>query len=151
MCAPIQRAWLFVHAITTVAILCVVAPFFFIMGPIVEGKYLPVTTDVKVVLLSTTGDKMVFQAYGNKVRDCKLVDVKTIVDVDGAGPKAPQKGVIYVEHDGIGDVVRPRGVQDLGIWAVYPSAQNIEVQTWYQCHPFWNTYTVLGTYPEAAQ
>jgi hypothetical protein len=125
----------------------ITVPLMYVIGPIVEGKYFPITTGVIVDLVTIEGDKMLFHAYGKKVRDCKLVDVKALVDQDGLPESPHTKAVIYVVNDGVGDRNRPLGYQDLGIWAIHPIGKEIFVQTWYQCHPFWNTYTYLGQWP----
>ena len=140
------------HLVSTMAIigfLLITIPVLYVVGPIIEGKYFPITTSVRVELVQIDGERMLFRAYGKKIRDCKLVDVKALVDQDGK-PEAPHtKAVIYVVDDGVGDRNRPLGYQDLGLWAIHPAGNEVFVQTWYQCHPFWNTYTYLGQWPHS--
>lgn len=141
------------HLVSTMAIigfLLITIPVLYVVGPILEGKYFPITTSVRVELVQIDGERMLFRAYGKKVRDCKLVDVKALVDQDGSTESPHTKAVIYVVDDGVGDRNRPLGYQDLGLWAIHPAGKEVFVQTWYQCHPFWNTYTYLGQWPHSA-
>lgn len=116
-----------------------------VLGPIVEARYFPVTTGIKVELLKVENQVMHFQAYGTKVRQCALVDVKALVSKNGK----VQKGAIWVINDGVGDKVRPLGYQDLGVWGIIPVSEKITIQGTYSCHPFWNITYTLGTWTSA--
>lgn len=145
MCSPMNRAKFLVNSLIIGGVAAVMLPLLLILGPIYEGRHFPVTSDVKVRLLRTEGDRMVFQAYGIKKRDCTLTDVKVLLDVNGNSKHT--KGVIYVIDDGIGATNRPIGYQDLGIWGIHPVSKGIQVQTTYRCHFLWDTYQVLGAWP----
>lgn len=145
MCTAMNRAKFLVNSLIISGVLAVMTPLMLIMGPIYEGRYFPVTSDVRVKLLKTEGDRMVFHAYGTKNRDCTLTNVKALVNVTDS-PKRT-KGVIYIIDDGIGDSDRPLGYQDLGIWGIHPVSKKIEVQTTYRCHFLWDTSQVLGEWP----
>ncbi len=146
MCSPMNSARIFVNTLIISGALCVMLPLLFILGPIYEGKHFPVTSGVKVELVKTEPDRMVLQAYGTKNRECSLTNIKVLVDANGDSKVT--KGVVYLINDGVGDIVRPLGYQDFGIWAVHPIAKKVQVQTSYRCHFLWDTYQVLGEWSE---
>lgn len=113
-------------------------------GPVAEGKYMPVTTDVKVTLLKQENGAMYFEATGNKVRNCALLGARILVDTNSSDEKPPVKGSIRVVDDGIGDKVRALGEQNLGIWEIKPIGDSVYVQASYKCHNFWITNLQLG-------
>lgn len=147
MCSPMNRIKFLVNGLIISGAVAIMLPLMLILGPIYEGRHFPVTSSVKVQLLRTEGDRMIFRAFGIKNRDCTLTDVKALVDVNGNSKHA--KGVIYVIDDGVGDKDRPLGYQDLGVWAIHPVSKEIQVQTSYRCHFLWETYQVLGAWPDA--
>ena len=120
------------------------------LGPILETKYFPVTTDVHASLVKVEGDKMIFWAVGNKVRDCSMLEAHILVDPDGSkGPKPPRKGVLWVIEDGEGPRTRALGYQDLGKWAVIPVGKKLTVEATYSCKGIpWETRSVIGTWEQ---
>lgn len=116
----------------------------FTLGPYVEGKYFPVTQNVHADFIKVEGDKMLFHAYGEKMRDCSLIDARILVYQKGN--PIPVKGVVWVVDDGVGPRTRALGEQDLGTWAVIPVGEKLKLEATYQCHPLWETRTELGTW-----
>lgn len=114
-----------------------------IVGPYIEGKYFPITTDIRVTDLKTdtTSHMMTFHVYGNKVRDCSLLDIRTLVT---QGNNYPIKGAIWVIDDGQGQRERAKGMQDMGIWAIQPEGDKVTIEGTYHCHPLWNTKVNIG-------
>jgi len=117
----------------------------FTLGPILEGKYFPVTKDIQATFIKNDGDKMLFSVYGNKVRDCVLLDARVLVDINKHDNKPPVKGIIWPIDDGQGPSRRALGFQDLGIWAVVPIGDTATISAAYSCHPLWDTRVNLGT------
>lgn len=116
----------------------------FLVGPIVEGTYFPVTTDMEAQYIDSKERKMYFSVQANMVRDCVLIDVKALVDKDLTDGKKPVKGAAWeAEH-----VVSPyrivTGYQDMGVWAVIPEGDRVIVSAVWYCHRFWDTRQVLG-------
>ena len=132
----------FIHATTVTGVVLVMVVALFILGPFIEGKYFPVTTNVKVTLVEETSEKMVFRAVGTKLRNCSLIDARVLIEQHHDKPLV--KGAIYVVDDGIGGKTRALGYQDLGTWAIHPSGNKIYVQSTYSCHNLWNTEMSLG-------
>lgn len=113
----------------------------FMIGPIIEGKYMPVTEDIEVTLLYETKEAMYFEAYGTKVRNCTLTAARILVD---EGLSKLSKGKVIVVNDGIGPKDRALGTQNLGTWEITPKGKSLYVQAEYYCHPFWRTNIQLG-------
>ena len=139
MTNPLQS---FVQTTIAVGISLVMVVGMFVLGPFIEGRYFPVTTDVQVTLISETSEKMVFAATGTKLRNCSLIDARVLVEQSNGQPLA--KGAIYVVEDGVGNKTRAIGFQDLGTWAIHPSGNRVHVESTYSCHKLWNTEMKLG-------
>lgn len=133
----------FITMLLMIGITLILVITLFIFGPIIEGKYFPVTKDVEVKLISQTKEKMLFSVIGTKVRNCQLLSARVLV-YDSPEDDVGTKGAIYVVDDGQGDVVRALGKQNLGVWAILPPGNYLKVQTTYQCHSLWNTEVQLG-------
>lgn len=138
-----QANW-FASVLGLIGLLLIVLPAIFIVGPHLEGKYMPVTTKIKYEMLDVQEGKMVIHVWGEKVRSCSLTDIKVLVDPDGPGPAVPKKGIIYPVDDGVGPRVRPLGYQDMGIWAIHPEGKAVIIYGTYHCHPFWETNVKIG-------
>lgn len=117
----------------------------FTLGPILEGKYFPVTKDIQAEFIKNDGDKMLFHVYGDKVRDCVLLDARVLVDRKVNDNHPPIKGIIWPVDDGIGPARRALGQQDLGVWAVVPIGEAATISASYSCHPLWDTRVSMGT------
>ena len=117
--------------------------FAFTFGPWIEGKFFPVITNIEAQFLQIDGDKMIYQIYGNKSRNCSLLDIRVLVE---NGNIVPAKGAIWVANDGIGSATRPLGLQDLGKWAVTPVGHRATIHAAYRCHAMWNTEVQLGVW-----
>ena len=115
----------------------------FTIGPYVEGKYFPITQGFEITLRTETKDKMTFSAVGTKTRQCALREIRALVGPKGVD-SVKNKGAIWVEDDGMGPIVRPLGKQDLGIWAIQPAGDRIDVYASYTCHGLWTTESYLG-------
>lgn len=123
-----------------------VAIMFFVLGPIIEGQYFPVMTDVTGTYVSTSDNRMFFNMYANKIRSCTFIDIRALVDKDITDTKPPVKGAIWFASEDTGSRIRPKGYQDLGIWAVRPDGDRVIVEASWSCHPFWNTSQSLGVW-----
>lgn len=117
----------------------------FTLGPIFEGQHYPVTTNIQATFIKTEGDKMLFRVYGNKVRDCVLLDARALVDLKEGDNNPPIKGIIWPQEDGTGPVRRALGFQDLGTWSIVPIGESATISVTYTCHPLWETRVHLGT------
>jgi hypothetical protein len=135
-----KQAHTFIRAISWAGFLAVFIPVLFILGPIWETKLFPVTVNVRAEFIKVDGDRMLFRAWGNKVRQCSLESTQTLILVNGRWVK----GVSYVVDDGKGPTTRPLGEQYLGVWAHSPVGDAIKIEGLYNCHGFWRTRTVLG-------
>ena len=140
--SELNRIHAFITALKLTGIILLLLVATFIFGPIIEGKYFPVTENVTVTFISQTKEKMLFSAVGTKVRNCAMLSARVLVFSNGQD--IGTKGAIYVVDDGQGDVVRALGKQNLGTWAILPPGDYLKVQTTYHCHPFWNTEVQLG-------
>lgn len=118
----------------------------FILGPIIEGQYFPVMKDITGTYISTADDKMYFSMYADKIRACKFIDIRALVDKDISDGKPPVKGAIWFAGEDLGSRVRPVGYQDIGVWAVRPDGDRVIVEASWSCHPFWNTSQSLGVW-----
>lgn len=132
----------FIHTTIAAGAMLVMIVGVFILGPFIEGKYFPVTTNVQVTMLSETKERMIFEATGTKLRNCSLIDARVLVEQRHDQPLV--KGAIYVVDDGVGGKTRAVGYQDLGTWAIHPPGNKIYVESTYSCHKLWNTEMKLG-------
>lgn len=132
----------FLNKIVTFGALMIVVVSTFTLGPWIEGKFFPIATDVEVEFIKVDGDKMIYQAYGKKSRNCTVLDIRVSVETDEF--KHPVKGAIWVIDDGIGSVVRPLGQQNLGLWAITPVGNRANIYGAYRCHRLWDTEVHLG-------
>lgn len=135
-----RQAASFIRAITWAGFLSVFIPLFFIIGPLWESRLFPVTINVRAEFIKNDGDRMLFRAWGNKVRQCTLDSTHTLVLVNGQWVK----GVSYVVDDGLGPTTRPLGEQYFGIWAHSPIGSGIRIEGEYNCHGFWRTRSFIG-------
>ena len=135
----------FTNTLMSIGSTIILIVIFFALGPTLEGRYFPVTKEVRVELQKIEDGKMYFSAVGTKVRQCAMTDVRILVQEKDK--KAKSKGSLYVINDGIGPKVRALGYQDLGIWVIQPVGSALYVDASYFCHPLWQTHQHLGHWP----
>lgn len=133
----------FTNVLITLGTFIILSVTTFTVGPYIEGKYFPITTGFEITPRTETKDKMTFSAVGEKVRQCQLREIRALVGPKGQN-SVKKKGAIWVEDDGMGPIVRPLGKQDLGVWAIQPTGDRIDVYASYQCHSLWTTESYLG-------
>lgn len=114
---------------------------FFIIGPITEGKYLPVVTNVSLTHIKQNEDHTEIVFEGVKVRTCEFVEVSAIVQNNGASNKGK---IIFEDYDG--SKSRAPGQQLFGPWKIYPNGNRITIVSYHRCHPLWQTVTPLLTW-----
>lgn len=114
--------------------------FFFTVGPIVEGKYIPVVADINVTYVKPKKDYTEIIFEGTKVRTCEFIEVALL-----AGPKGQLvKGrVVFEDYDGGGSKTRAPGRQTFGPWKIYPPGTELVLVAYHRCHPLWQTVTPL--------
>lgn len=124
-------------------IMLVLVVMVFTFGPWVDGKYFPIVKDFKIEMVLQDEDKMIFQTSGNVVRNCKLTDLRVLVETTNG---LPQKGAIWVIDNGIGNQNHTLGLQNMGTWAIQPTGSKIHVHGSYNCHALWSTEVLLGVW-----
>lgn len=129
---------LLLDGIILVGAILVTSVVVILMGPIVENKFYPVTEDVEVVKVqSTDPNRTALSITGNKVRDCRFIEVSAL-----SGDKTkPEKAEIFFERRT--GTTRPSGVQSFGIWEFSPKGNFVKAQVVHSCHPLWETTTTF--------
>lgn len=137
-----QTVRTFTRILTSIGTTILFVVLMFAMGPAIESKYFPVTTDIKATLVKVDDDEMFYHVIGTKVRHCSLLDLRILVEVEKGQPLV--KGSLYVLDDGVGPRTRALGYQDLGMWVIRPIGTRADIDATYTCHPLWLTQVHLG-------
>lgn len=113
-----------------------------ILGPVVESKYLPVVEKMDFVQTGNDSkDEISLYVTGDKIRNCKFLEVVALSKVDGI------YNISEVKMDGPKyKVTRPLGFQSFGVWAIKPKGEEILLEAHHQCHGLWETHTPMGTW-----
>ena len=112
------------------------------LGPLVEGRYFPVTDNFSVTRMESVGPTTT-RVWGEfrRIRgDCTYEDLTWYLGTPEASSAAPP--VIFES----GTVLREEGWEDFGPWIVQiPLSQipNSYLSVEHDCHPLWNTRTIL--------
>ena len=123
----------------TALVLFALVAFF---GPFMESRHLPVVSSVKIEEIKRVGDRLEFSMYGTKSRPCKLIEANVMVLIHKRWVLAD----ITVDGSPIQQRTRPVGEQSFGRWSVYPIGTSARVIALHDCHPLWNTLTVLAEF-----
>lgn len=115
-----------------------------LFGPLFEGHFFPVLTNMEGTYVKTQDKKMFFQLTSNQLRACNLVDVRALVDKDKFDTVEPVKGAIWSSEHQFGTPVL--GKQDMGVWIVVPEGDKVIVDASWQCHSFWQTRQFIGVW-----
>lgn len=114
--------------------------FFVTVGPIVEGKYIPVVTDINLTYAKQHQDYTQIIFEGTKVRTCEFVEVAVIAGKKGSLAKGK---IEFDDYEGEGSKTRAPGRQTFGPWKVYPPGDEVILVAYHRCHPLWQTVTPL--------
>lgn len=116
------------------------------LGEFVEGYYLPVMKDASIEITGRTPDgNLIVTLYVDKVRGhCRIVDLTAMVRKDKIWYRAR---VFSADYKPIVPATRPPGYQRFDPWIVHPSGDRMRVVIRHDCHPLWETVTVLGDWP----
>lgn len=133
------------NVLVTIGTFIILTVTTFTIGPYIEGKYFPVTKDFGIDIVKETATTMIFNASGEKIRQCSLREVRALVGPAGKDT-VKSKGAIWVVDDGVGPITRPLGKQDLGTWAIQPVGDQVDVYASYHCHGLWTTEAYLGSW-----
>lgn len=114
--------------------------FFVTVGPVVEGKFVPVVTDINVAYAKAEKNHIKIIFEGTKIRACEFIEVAAI-----SGPRGNlTKGKIeFDDYEATGSRSRPPGRQTFGPWKIYPSGNELILVAYHRCHPLWQTVTPL--------
>lgn len=114
--------------------------FFVTVGPVVEGKFVPVVTDINVTYAKAEKNHIKIIFEGTKIRACEFIEVAAI-----SGPRGNlTKGKIeFDDYEATGSRSRPPGRQTFGPWKIYPSGNELILVAYHRCHPLWQTVTPL--------
>lgn len=119
----------------------VVSPVVFTLGPIIEGRLLPVVKDTQIVTVSPEGlFKSRIWGSSHKIRErCQFKRLEWLY--------APEQGTPVTAPVSFlaGTKSRGEGIFDFGPWVVDIADDKIKdeslVYAYHQCHPFWLTET----------
>ena len=117
-----------------------------VLGEYAEGYYLPVFTNASVEVSGRTkSGELLITLYGDKVREkCRVISIISMIQSDGAWYRTK---LFNENFEPIVPVTRPKGFQVFGPWLVAPSGDRLRIVTRHDCHPLWETVTVLGEWP----
>lgn len=139
-----MRPWL-ANLVIGAAIL-VVAPITMLVvvpaSKAIETAFLPVVKHMSFSLVpSEVFGGVTFSVTGEKVRDCTLQSLYTLVLVDGQWVR----GVLETSAGVVSPATtRPKGTQYFGHWSVVPSGDQIRFVATHRCHSVWDTVTEVG-------
>ncbi len=125
-------------ALLVVGIMGLTALCGFLIGPVLETKYMPVVRDVQVVDVSKDEDAFTsLHIRGRKVRGCKFLAVNALTGDE----LFPEKATVRIpKYDGGS---RPAGMQDFGVWEFEPRGHFLKLVVTHSCHALWDTTTEL--------
>ena len=126
----------------SVALCWMLVIFVFVtVGPIVEGKYIPVVTDINLTYAKQHKDYTQIIFEGTKKRSCEFIEVSAITGEKG---RSLVKGKIVFEgYDSEGPKTRAQGRQTFGPWKIYPPGNEVILVAYHRCHLLWQTVTPL--------
>lgn len=110
----------------------------FLLGPVIETKYMPVVRDIQVEDVSKADDAFTsLHIRGRKVRNCKFLEVNALTGDE----LFPEKAIVRIpKYDGTS---RPAGLQDFGVWEFEPRGHFLKLIVTHSCHALWDTTTEL--------
>lgn len=128
---------------------CALIGVAFLIGPVIEYKFMPVVTNVSVHFLGKAEHESLAKiaVSANKVRHCKLDEIEARTTLpSGENVRAS----IYFKDPATGKyvtdlVTRPVGTQSFDVWYVFPGVGTVQVYSRHRCHVFWDSITDLFT------
>lgn len=112
--------------------------FFFLLGPVVEGKFFPVVDNVRIINVDQHKAYTEITFSADKVRACSFAEVAGLSYSDGEYKKA---FVDFGEKQAPSS--RALGEQVFGPWKIYPAGSTIILSAYNVCHSLWETSTPL--------
>jgi hypothetical protein len=109
----------------------------------VEGKLLPVITDMQIIDLRSDGEGVSFRTSFNKVRGCKFVGLTWFKQIPGGLKERVAIDFPRAANDE-SDRTRPTGEQVTGRWWIGMGLEDFEQSTaWarHVCHPLYESVT----------
>lgn len=114
--------------------------FFVTVGPVVEGKFVPVVTDINVTYAKAGKDHIKIIFEGTMIRTCEFIEVAVISGRHGNLTKGK---IEFDDFERDSSRSRPPGRQTFGPWKIYPSGNELILVAYHRCHPLWQTVTPL--------
>lgn len=130
---------------------------FFIAGPVLETKWLPVFEDVtSTETTPALPGSVSFLVTGNKVRPCEYIEtVARIYYDDKNKPGSGHWEAAEVTTEVRSHFSRPLGMQSMGTWTVtrfdgkpIEDGHPINVEIHSRCHPLWTTVNNFGVWKQ---
>lgn len=135
----------FIRFVIGSGLLAMTIGFLFIMGPIAEAKFLPVTSNIAIQFVRTQEGYGVFTATGTRERSCTLLNVRAVGRKD-SNDSWQRVGIWLLELQEIEPTPGVLGRHNLGFYGVSPMMNEIHVDASFDCHRFWTTETIIGTW-----
>lgn len=117
-----------------------------ILGPIMEGQYFPVVRHMSATFVKSENGKMYFDVVGEKLRACKFIEIRAVVDKSISDPTPPVKAFVQFKETSEGPLTRPVGFQSFGMWEIVPTGDRAILQGSWSCHRLWDTNQSIGEF-----
>jgi len=118
-------------------LLLILLPLYGPYMPSLEGKLLPVTSKLHIEKVERQGDQSVIYVSFNKLRDCRFIGLTWY-----QGDR--RLSIRFLDKGGDSDPSRQVGPQLAGPWVISTtSLAGSKVIVSHQCHPFWETRTII--------
>jgi hypothetical protein len=115
-----------------------------IFGPDIETELFPVVRDTEAHVISSASTEMVVGVSALKARNCALESIGVLVKKDGllvpgiVKFQDPETGLLTARA-----ISRPSGTRSFSVLHIYPGGEFASVYVFHQCHPFWQTKSLL--------
>lgn len=115
-----------------------------ITGESLERRFFPVVVDIELhPIKNEDTTSFLFKVTGNKVRSCDFVELRTLVKVRDEWVKGH---IAFVNDEDSSPKSRGLGKQTFGFWKVKPPGDEVRIEAVHDCHSWWQTTSVVGTW-----